>query len=141
MLEPGNAAMHREQPVLWTPKIGTAKTRGLCTDCGVSRTSSPARCATACQFIKPDYPSAETRVHGRTRKLVDSDELYFGVHESMYTASLKKPDEGAQWTGITTRIAANLLADGSVDAVLAVCPDDQDQWKPKPVHFLPPAWF
>jgi coenzyme F420 hydrogenase subunit beta len=51
----------------------------------------------------------------------------------MARASLAKPIDGAQWTGITTRIAEKLLDIGAVDAVLTMAPDADDKWKPVPV--------
>ena len=51
----------------------------------------------------------------------------------MVRARLKAPREGAQWTGITTRIAERLLETGAVDAVLTMAPSAQDRWKPVPV--------
>lgn len=111
--------------------------RELCTDCGVSRSSNPSMCGKACQFIRPDYPTQEQRVHGRGRKPADSNnthnETFFGVHQAMYRARLKTPAAGAQWTGITTRIAELLLDHDRVDALLAIGADDNDRWKPKPL--------
>ncbi len=107
--------------------------RDLCTDCGVSRTSQPKRCATACQFIAPDYPKMERQVHGRARRPHQWDERFFGPYQILYRASLKQPSAGAQWTGITTRIAERLLEQGLVDAVLTMAPDEQDSWRPVPV--------
>jgi coenzyme F420 hydrogenase subunit beta len=107
--------------------------RSLCTDCGVSRSSQPQRCGKACQFIRPDYPGAEQRVHGRQRNAQRADELHFGVHTRLLRASLKAPLAGAQWTGITTRLAERLLETGAVDAVLATASSPQDRWKPMPV--------
>ena len=106
--------------------------RRLCTDCGISRTDAPQRCASACQFIQPDYPSLEQRVHGRQREH-QNDELYFGPHQNLYSARLKKPLEGAQWTGITTRLAERLLENNEVDAVIAMAPDPKDRWRPMPI--------
>ena len=106
--------------------------RRLCTDCGISRTDAPQRCATACQFIQPDYPSLEHKVHGRQRTR-QNDELYFGPHQNLYSARLKKPLEGAQWTGITTRLAEKLLENHEVDAVIAMAPDPNDRWRPMPI--------
>ena len=106
--------------------------RRLCTDCGISRTDAPQRCATACQFIHPDYPSLEQKVHGRQRAR-QNDELYFGPHQNLYSARLKKPLEGAQWTGITTRLAERLLENNEVDAVIAMAPDPNDRWRPMPI--------
>lgn len=118
---------------LWAPPLAEAAPRGLCTDCGISRTSEPRRCGRACQFIKPDYPGLEQRVHGRTRDPGRPDELHFGPFRRMVRASLKAPLPGAQWTGIATRIAARLLETGAVDAVLTMAPDPEDRWRPVPV--------
>jgi coenzyme F420 hydrogenase subunit beta len=107
--------------------------RALCTDCGISRTSQPQRCAHACQFIQPDYPAAEARVHGRARDPQRPDELHFGPMRRMVRASLNAPIDGAQWTGITTRIGERLLETGAVDAVLAMGNDPADRWRPKPM--------
>ena len=46
---------------------------------------------------------------------------------------LVPPRAGAQWTGITTRIAERLLETGAVDAVLTMAPDPNDMWRPVPV--------
>jgi coenzyme F420 hydrogenase subunit beta len=91
-----------------------------------------AACGRACQFIRPDYEAAETRVHGRAREAA-GDELFFGPFRQMLRAHLKAPLAGAQWTGITTRIAQRLLETGAVDAVLTMAPDPVDRWKPLPV--------
>jgi coenzyme F420 hydrogenase subunit beta len=108
--------------------------RKMCTDCGISRTSNPARCGTACQFIKPDYETQEHRVHGKARdKSGQSDELFFGPFKKIVRAKMVARREGAQWTGITTTIAERLLERGKVDAVLAMKPDPEDRWKPLPV--------
>ncbi|NGM18650.1 coenzyme F420 hydrogenase [Roseomonas stagni] len=120
-------------PGIETPVIGPAAPRGLCTDCGISRGPDPKACGRACQFIKPDYPALEAQVHGRARDPARPDELHFGPHRRMLRARLAKPAPGAQWTGITTRIAERLLDTGAVDAVLAMAPDPADAWKPMPV--------
>jgi coenzyme F420 hydrogenase subunit beta len=94
---------------------------------------NPKACGTACQFIAPDYPKMEAEVHGRQRDPSRPDELHFGPFRKMLKAALKAPLPGAQWTGITTRIAEKLLAAGAVDAVLTMAPDPEDHWKPVPV--------
>ncbi|MCA3694846.1 MAG: Coenzyme F420 hydrogenase/dehydrogenase, beta subunit C-terminal domain [Aquidulcibacter sp.] len=109
-----------------------APARSLCTDCGISRSSDPKRCGRACQFISPNYPAMETQVHGRARASAAGDELFFGPVKAMYQAKLKSPREGAQWTGITTRLAERLLETGAVDAVLTMKPDPEDRWRPVP---------
>ena len=106
--------------------------RALCTDCGISRTSAPDRCAQACQFIQPDHAWAEARVHGRARQL-RGDEAFFGPYQSLWRARMREPAQGAQWTGITTSLARALLEAGKVDAVLTMAPDPDDRWRPQPV--------
>lgn len=116
-----------------TPPVGAAVPRDLCTDCGISRTDDAKRCGRACQFIAPDYPALEAQVHGRPRDAARPDELYFGPFQRMVRAALSPPSPGAQWTGITTRIAERLLETGAVDAVLTMAPDPEDKWRPVPV--------
>lgn len=116
-----------------------APARKLCTDCGLSRTQDPKRCGQACQFIQPDYPGLEERVHGRARQqhtgahTAQPDELFFGPYQHILSARLDPPTPGAQWTGITTRLAEVLLEKGLVDAVIAMAADPQDRWRPRPV--------
>ncbi|MEM1105238.1 MAG: Coenzyme F420 hydrogenase/dehydrogenase, beta subunit C-terminal domain [Pseudomonadota bacterium] len=125
-------------PGLYTPPLAQPAPRSLCTDCGVSRTDTPKACGRACQFISPDYPGMETQVHGRARDPERSDEAHFGVLQAMFRARLAEPAEGAQWTGITTRLAQKLLEDGVVDAVATMAPDPNDRWKPRPVLVTDP---
>lgn len=116
--------------MIHTPDFRDPAPRSLCTDCGVSRMKDPSACGKACQFIAPDYPMLEKNVHGRGRG--DGDEVFFGPFKAMYRASMSPAKAGAQWTGITTSLAADLLASGKVDAVLTMLPDPEDVWKPKP---------
>jgi len=118
---------------VWRPIVGPAVHRDLCTDCGLSRTADARRCGRACQFIAPDHAALEARVHGRARDPARAGELHFGPHRRMLRAALRPPREGAQWTGITTRIAERLLESGAVDAVLTMAPDPADRWRPVPV--------
>ena len=118
---------------VWAPLPGPALPRSLCTDCGVSRMADPGRCSQACQFIAPDYPALERQVHGRERDPARADERFFGPYRRMLRAALKEARPGAQWTGITTRIGERLLETGAVDAVLAMAPDPEDAWRPRPV--------
>jgi coenzyme F420 hydrogenase subunit beta len=115
------------------PPVRDAEPRHLCTDCGVSRMEDPKACGRACQFIKPDYEGLETKVHGRARDPNRPDELHFGPFRRMVRAALESPREGAQWTGIATRLAERLLESEAVDVVLTVAPDPDDRWKPVPV--------
>lgn len=107
--------------------------RRLCTDCGVSRTQDPKRCASACQFIRPDYDRAESAAHGRKRDSSIRDEVHFGVHTRMLSVRLASPKPGAQWSGVTTRLAERLLETEQVTAVLTMRADPEDRWRPQPV--------
>jgi coenzyme F420 hydrogenase subunit beta len=129
--------MFPANPVV-APPFSAAAPRDLCTDCGISRTSDAKRCGRASQFIKPDYPALETRVHGRARDPARPDEVYFGPFRRMLRAALVPPTAGAQWTGIATRLAERLLETGAVDAVLTMAPDPADQWRPVPVLVTKP---
>ncbi|MEZ5756562.1 MAG: Coenzyme F420 hydrogenase/dehydrogenase, beta subunit C-terminal domain [Paracoccaceae bacterium] len=126
-------------PGLSAPPLGGAPRPGLCTDCGISRMGDGRACGRACQFIAPDYPAQETRAHGRPADPDQGEEAFFGVTRRMLRVRMKTPAPGAQWTGITTALAARLLETGAVTAVLTTAPDPEDRWKPLPVIVTDPA--
>lgn len=125
-------------PKLWAPAPDPALPRKLCTDCGLSRSKRAGQCGSACQFIKPDYDAMERRVHGRARDPNRPDEAFFGPFRTMHKAALREPKPGAQWTGLTTRLAQKLLEAGKVDAILGVGPHPDDNWRPQPVIVTDP---
>jgi coenzyme F420 hydrogenase subunit beta len=120
-------------PGPWTPPLAEPAPRALCTDCGLSRTTHAKACGRACQFLRPDYAALEARVHGRARDPARPDEVHFGPFRRMLRAGLTAPREGAQWTGIASRLGERLLETGAVTAVLAMAADPADRWKPVPV--------
>lgn len=124
---------------LTAPPLSGAPRTGLCTDCGVSRMGDGKACGRACQFIAPDYPAREQAAHGRTANPETGEEAFFGPYRAMLRARLVPAAEGAQWTGLTTALAAKLLESGAIDAVLGVAPDPADRWKPLPVIVTDPA--
>ena len=126
-------------PGLAAPTLTGAARPGLCTDCGVSRIGDGKDCGKACQFIQPNYDMLELKTHGRVADPSLGEEQFFGVAQTMLRARLTPPATGAQWTGITTTLAARLLETGAVDAVLTVAPDPTDKWKPLPVIITDPA--
>lgn len=127
-------------PQLNAPVPGPALPRGaMCTDCGLSRMKLAAQCGTACQFTTPDFPKLEKQVQGRARDVTKTDELFFGPHIAMHKARMTTPKPGAQWTGITTSLAARLLETKAVDAVLTLAPADNDIFRPVPVLITDPA--
>jgi coenzyme F420 hydrogenase subunit beta len=117
----------------WAPPLADPVPRALCTDCGLSRMALAKSCGQACQFLRPDYEALETRVHGRARDPALPDEAHFGPFRRMLRAALTAPREGAQWTGIASRLGERLLETGAVTAVLAMAADPADRWKPVPV--------
>jgi coenzyme F420 hydrogenase subunit beta len=126
------------RPGLAIPALPGAPRAGLCTDCGVSRLGDGRACGRACQFIAPDYETLETRTHGRTADPDRGEEAFFGVTRQMLRARLSPAAPGAQWSGITTELAAEMLRAGLVDAVLTVLPDPEDRWKPLPALITAP---
>ena len=133
--------MTRDAPFssgLEAPVLTGAARPGLCTDCGVSRMGDGRACGRACQFIQPDYSGLERATHGRQTDPTRGEEGFFGVTTRMMRARLDPPAQGAQWTGITTALAAELLRYGTVDAVLTMAPDPDDRWKPMPVIVTEP---
>ncbi len=62
------------------------------------------------------------------------DDLLFGVHDEMLYARNSPSVEGAQWTGIVTQIAIDMLESGAVEAVVCVQSADGDRFGPKPVR-------
>ena len=78
-------------------------------------------------------------MHGAQRALEDPSQLYFGPHQAIWRARLRQPLAGAQWTGITTRMAERLLEENLVDAVLTMKPAAEDRWRPEPVLVRKPS--
>ena len=107
--------------------------RDLCSDCGLCDSRWVAYVRRACAFLEQRFEAMEEQAHGRSRRLDDENELYFGVHQRMVSARLRQPIEGAQWTGIVSRIGVRALETGLVDAVLCVQQSEHDRFTPVPV--------
>lgn len=67
------------------------------------------------------------------RDLDNLEDLHFGVHTDMMYALASPPVPGAQWTGVVTQIAIQMLESGQVEAVVCVQSDEHDRFTPKPV--------
>ncbi len=113
--------------------------RDLCSECGLCDSRWVAYVRRACAFLTQGFEAMERQAHGRERRLDDEDELYFGVHQRMLSARLRQPLEGAQWTGIVSRIGVRALETGLVDAVLCVQQSPDDRFTPVPVLARTPA--
>ena len=114
-------------------KGSTYPAKDLCSQCGLCDSRWVAYVRQACAFLNQQFEAMEERVHGRCRDLNNEDELYFGVSQRMLSARLRQPIEGAQWTGIVSRIGVRALETGLVDAVLCVGQSPDDRFTPVPV--------
>jgi 7-hydroxymethyl chlorophyll a reductase len=74
----------------------------------------------------------EPKVHGRGRDF-SNDELRLGVVDEVFYAKKNQPVEGAQWTGIVTSIAIEMLQSGKVEGVVCVASQPDDPMKPRPI--------
>eukprot|EP00271_Cylindrocystis_brebissonii_P010078 TRINITY_DN2617_c0_g1_i1.p1 TRINITY_DN2617_c0_g1~~TRINITY_DN2617_c0_g1_i1.p1 ORF type:complete len:591 (+),score=49.20 TRINITY_DN2617_c0_g1_i1:133-1905(+) len=107
-----------------------------CSQCGLCDTYYIAHVKDACAFLGDGMSRVEdleASVHGRGRDLSSLDDLHFGVHDEIVYAKKEDPIEGAQWTGIVTSIAMEMLRSGVVEAVICVQSDPNDRFKPMPV--------
>ncbi|MCT0224170.1 Coenzyme F420 hydrogenase/dehydrogenase, beta subunit C-terminal domain [Synechococcus sp. CS-1328] len=107
--------------------------KDLCSQCGLCDSRWVAYVRRACAFLSQNFEAMEATAHGRSRRLDDEDELYFGVQQRMLSARLQQPIAGAQWTGIVSRIGVRALETGLVDAVLCVGQSPDDRFTPVPV--------
>uniref|UniRef100_A0A0D9XIY4 Coenzyme F420 hydrogenase/dehydrogenase beta subunit C-terminal domain-containing protein n=1 Tax=Leersia perrieri TaxID=77586 RepID=A0A0D9XIY4_9ORYZ len=121
------------------PPGGVYPAKDHCSRCGLCDTYYIAHVKSACAFLGEGMSRVEDLeplVHGRGRK-PEADEMYFGVYEQLLYARKIKSVEGAQWTGIVTTIAVEMLKANMVDAVKIfacfLCSDPDDRLAPRPV--------
>ncbi|MBD0261589.1 MAG: Coenzyme F420 hydrogenase/dehydrogenase, beta subunit C-terminal domain [Tolypothrix sp. Co-bin9] len=105
----------------------------LCSECGLCDTYYIHYVKEACAFINQQIGELEEETHERSRNLDNPDELYFGVHQDMMAARKQQPIEGAQWTGIVSSIAIEMLNRGIVEGVVCVQNTKEDRFQPMPV--------
>jgi coenzyme F420 hydrogenase subunit beta len=103
----------------------------LCSDCGLCDTRLKPDMASACVFVRNRSEEIERRLFGRNRS--DGDELRFGVHQRMLAARMRRPVDGAQWSGMVTSLAARLLQRGEVEAVITTGTMPGTRFAPRPV--------
>jgi coenzyme F420 hydrogenase subunit beta len=109
----------------------------LCSDCGLCDTWLKPDMAQACVFVRNRAEDIERRLFGRNRQ--DGDELRFGVFRQMHAARMKRPVDGAQWSGMVTSLAARLLIRGEVEAVLTAATMPGTRFAPRPLLARTPA--
>lgn len=105
----------------------------LCSECGLCDTYYVHYVKEACAFLNQQIKELEEQSHSRSRNLDNSDELYFGVQQEMMAARKKEPIPGAQWTGIVSSIAIEMLESGIVEGVVCVQNTKEDRFQPMPV--------
>jgi 3,8-divinyl protochlorophyllide a 8-vinyl-reductase (ferredoxin) len=105
----------------------------LCSECGLCDTYYIHYVKDACAFLNQQIPQLEQQAHGRSRNLETVDDWYFGVHQDMMAARKQQPIEGAQWTGIVSTIAIEMLQRGWVEGVVCVQNTEADRFQPQPV--------
>ncbi|BAT96207.1 7-hydroxymethyl chlorophyll a reductase [Vigna angularis] len=118
------------------PPGGIYPAKDHCSRCGLCDTYYIAHVKNACAFLGDGMSRIERLepvVHGRGRKTDNLDETYLGVYEELLYARKLLPVEGAQWTGIVTTIAIEMLKSGMVEAVICVQSDPDDRFAPRPV--------
>ncbi|GAA6621924.1 Coenzyme F420 hydrogenase/dehydrogenase, beta subunit C-terminal domain [Scytonema sp. NUACC26] len=105
----------------------------LCSECGLCDTYYIHYVKEACAFINQQIDTLEQQTHTRSRNLENPDEIYFGVHQDMMAARKKQPIPGAQWTGIVSTIAIEMLNRGLVEGVVCVQNTKEDRFGPMPI--------
>ena len=105
-----------------------------CSSCGLCESYFVAHVGSSCAFLGEGMAriqGLERRVHGRGRREGDRDELRFGVGGGgSFYARVREPVDGAQWTGVVTTLAATMLEEGMVDAVVCTGSADGDPLRP-----------
>jgi coenzyme F420 hydrogenase subunit beta len=105
----------------------------LCSECGLCDTYYIHYVKEACAFLNQQIAELEEQTHDRSRNLDNPDELYFGVNQTMMAARKTQPIAGAQWTGIVSTIAIEMLNRGIVEGVVCVQNTKSDRFEPMPI--------
>ena len=122
---------HKKAKALKPGKPRPAKE--LCSECGLCDTYYIHYVKEACAFLNQQIAPLESKTHGRSRDLDNPDDCYFGVHQTMMAARKTQPIEGAQWTGIVSSIAIEMLTSGKVEGVVCVQNTKEDRFGPMPI--------
>lgn len=126
-----NSNKHKKSKAL---KPGSRRpAKELCSECGLCDTYYIHYVKEACAFITQRIEELEVSTHERCRDLNKENELYFGVHQEMMAARKREPIVGAQWTGIVSTIAIEMLNHGLVEGVVCVQNSQEDRFQPVPI--------
>jgi 3,8-divinyl protochlorophyllide a 8-vinyl-reductase (ferredoxin) len=126
-----SVARHQKAKAL---KAGSRRpAKELCSECGLCDTYYIHYVKEACAFLNQQVAELEQQAHGRSRDLDNENDLYFGVSQEMMAARKKQPIEGAQWTGIVSSLACEMLKLGLVEGVVCVQNTKEDRFQPMPI--------
>lgn len=126
-----SVAPHQKAKAL---KAGSRRpAKELCSECGLCDTYYIHYVKEACAFLNQQVAELEQQAHGRSRDLENENDLYFGVSQEMMAARKKQPIEGAQWTGIVSSLACEMLKRGLVEGVVCVQNTQEDRFQPMPI--------
>nr|WP_238787595.1 Coenzyme F420 hydrogenase/dehydrogenase, beta subunit C-terminal domain [Thiospirillum jenense] len=103
----------------------------LCSDCGVCDGRYKPQMAQTCAFVRTHVEALEQQLYGRLRRR--GDEELFGVFRNMYAARLQQPVADAQWSGMVTTLAARLLEQKQVEAVITTRAIPGTRFAPQPL--------
>lgn len=109
----------------------------LCSDCGICGSGLRPQMPQSCVFVQNRAWQLEQYLYGRNRQ--PDDELLFGIHRAMYAARMQSPVPHAQWTGIVSTLAAQLLATGVVEGVITARSVPGTRFAPQPFLARTPA--
>jgi coenzyme F420 hydrogenase subunit beta len=132
-----DSAKHKKSKALKPSSRRPAKE--LCSECGLCDTYYIHYVKDACAFLNQQIADLEVVAHGRSRNLDNPDDWYFGVSQEMMAARKTEPIPGAQWTGIVSTIAIEMLNRGLVEGVVCVQNTKEDRFQPMPVIARTPA--
>ncbi len=127
----GHKSGHQKAKALRPGAVRPAK--DLCSECGLCDTHYIHYVKDACAFLNQQVADLESASHGRSRDLENENEVYFGVHQQMMAAQKQEPIDGAQWTGIVSTIAIEMLNRGLVEGAVCVQNTPEDRFQPMPV--------
>lgn len=113
--------------------------KALCSECGLCDTYYIHYVKSACAFLNQQIATLELEAHGCSRNLDNEEDLYFGVHQHMVAARKQEPIAGAQWTGIVSSLACEMLTQGWVEGVVCVQNTPEDRFQPQVVIATTPA--
>ncbi len=94
----------------------------LCSSCGLCSVQAwpVEQSVMSCVFKNEWLGKREKKLFGRERSLDDPVEMRFGITLERFTAQLKKPLPGSQWSGIITRMAMRAFEEKLVDGVVSL---------------------